>query len=86
MPQRTVVYETQVPAQTSVAAFQEGGAQYIGEDSSPGSKFYWSASQYGGGSVSQWIIRFNSGTLCGLQGAEAKTAYMRTRVVRRVAI
>jgi hypothetical protein len=92
VPQRTSGYASQNPAQTSLTAFQQGGSDYIGEDSSPNSIYYWSCSEYPDNSAYVWCQPFNStGTSGnfnspGFQRPEAKTSYHRVRLVRRVAV
>jgi hypothetical protein len=71
-----VAYTTGSPAQTSVAAFQTGGAEAM----LAGPNYYWSSTQYGTGDG--WIHYYDLGTP-GQQNLDNKTGSQTVRAVRR---
>ena len=69
-------YTTAVPARTSVAAFQTGGAEAF----EYGSSFYWSSTEY---SASDAWSQYWGSSLPGRQGFNDKSNTFRVRAVRR---
>ena len=72
-PSPTYPYTETVPAQTSVDAFQEGGAEAF-EDG-----WYWSSTQHAGNDDYAWCQNFSSG----YQYDGRKDGQLRARAVRR---
>lgn len=75
VPPRGSNYSEGTPAQTALAAFQEGGAQAFGATE------YWTSSQYS--SNDAWWINFTNGNQVAAYG---KTNTMRVRAIRRVPV
>jgi hypothetical protein len=69
-------YTSTVPAQTSVAAFQSGGAEAM----TFGTPYYWSSTEYG--TTATWAQSYNSG-VPGRQANVTKTDGFYVRAVRR---
>ena len=74
VPKRTVNYTAGDPAQTSVAAFQSGGAEaFVDED-------HWSSTEVF--STSAWILYFG----IGFQTSDGQTVSRRVRAFRKLAL
>jgi hypothetical protein len=71
-----VAYTTTVPGQTSVAAFQSGGAEAM----TFGSNVYWSSTEYS--TTSAWLQRYST-SFPGFQGNANKVSSNYVRAVRR---
>lgn len=71
-----VAYTTTVPGQTSVAAFQSGGAEAM----TFGSNYYWSSTEYS--TTTAWNQRYNT-SYPGLQDDVSKSTSGYVRAVRR---
>jgi len=72
----TVAYSRDLPAQTSVPGFAEGGEQaFAGE-------WYWSSTQHAANDYCAWFQDFSSG----IQGSNDESAELRARAVRRFVI
>jgi hypothetical protein len=71
-----VAYTSGSPAQTSVAAFQSGGAEAM----TFGSDIYWSSTEFGG--TAAWDQRYET-SFPGRQAADGKTNSFYVRAVRR---
>ena len=65
VPERTVNRTAGAPAQTSIAAFQAGGAEFF---SSPP---HWSSTQFS--ATGAWYMFFNIDGIAGLQASQVKT-------------
>jgi len=76
VPSRGSNYTTGTPVQTSVAAFQTGGAEAFTAD------YYWSSSESVDLTLAAWEQLFNSGT----QAINGKTDPRRVRAVRRISV
>ena len=76
VPARASNYTLSIPAQTSAAAFQSGGAQYFSN------AFYWSSTQYSNstGSVQSFSTGFQTYSL------KTNSSYRYVRAIRRVAV
>jgi hypothetical protein len=74
VPERTVNRTAGAPAQTSVAAFQSGGAETFVAD------FHWSSTE--ASSTAAWLLRF----LGGDQGTGSKGNGSRVRAFRKLAL
>lgn len=81
VPKRTSNYTSGDPAQTSVAAFQSGGAEEFYTGSS-NSTYYWSSTQYDGWTLSAWTKNFNNGNV----NIIYKENLYYVRAVRRIAL
>lgn len=76
-------YTSSVPGQTSVAAFQSGGAQALGASGT--NTLFWTATEYNANST--WLqYATGSGTYAGDQIYNNKTASEKVRPVRRFVI
>jgi hypothetical protein len=75
VPARTVTRTAGAPAQTTVAAFQSGGAQAFVAD------LHWSSTQ-DAGTTRSWRLSFNDGSVVGLN----KATLIRVRAFRKVAV
>lgn len=74
VPKRTVNYTAGDPAQTSVAAFQSGGAEAFEAG------FHWSSTE--ASIASAWILNFSNGD----QFSATKTGSIRVRAFRKIAL
>ncbi|MDK6078954.1 DUF1566 domain-containing protein [Massilia varians] len=72
----THAYSAELPAQTAVAAFAEGGGQAFADE------WYWTSTQHASDGDYAWDQVFYNGT----QGINLKSAELRARAVRRFAI
>jgi hypothetical protein len=74
VPERTVDRTAGAPAQTSIAAFQTGGAEaFVADD-------HWSSTELS--STSAWRLRFSNG----IQGNSDKDSTRRVRAFRKLAL
>ena len=74
VPERTVNRTAGAPAQTSVAAFQTGGAEAFA------AAFHWSSTE--DSSTNAWRLYF----IIGNQGSDSKTSSTRVRAFRKLAL
>lgn len=73
-------YESASPARTTVAVFQDGGGQDLGDAGT--NLFYWTATEYDASSA--WIHGFSGSAFSGFQSQSTKTTSHVTRIVRPV--
>jgi hypothetical protein len=74
VPERTVNYTAGAPAQTSVAAFQSGGAEAFVADS------HWPSTEFS--ATSAWFLNFYNG----FQSNFNKSSFVRVRAFRKLAL
>jgi hypothetical protein len=74
VPKRTVNRTAGAPAQTSVAAFQDGGAEAFVAG------YHWSSTEFS--STNAWVLFFYNG----LQVGSSKTSFRRVRAFRKLAL
>jgi len=74
-------YTSTVPARTTVAAFQAGGAEAMAYGT--GSEVYWSSSEGGTNGGTVWTQRYQSNAPVGEQVLLGKSNNLYARAVRR---
>jgi hypothetical protein len=81
VPKRTVNRTSGTPAQTSVAAFQSGGAEAFA-----GGAGNWHKTSMESSATNAWILRFDVGQQVGTFAVSSKTITQAVRAFRKIAL